>query len=112
MRLIALVLHSAVGQVIADGVAEGVSFWESQMESRKRKREDIPVFSNSWSPRGVIRAVHEHLDDLRNSERKVAQYVLEAADKVIYQSISELAENAATSEPTVLRFCRALGFKG
>jgi len=42
----------------------------------------------------------------------VAEYVLAAPDKVIYQSISELAENAGTSEPTVIRFCRTLGFKG
>ena len=62
--------------------------------------------------RGVLRAVRLHLDDLRNSEKKVALVVLESPDKVIYQSISELAENAGTSEPTVLRFCRALGFRG
>jgi DNA-binding MurR/RpiR family transcriptional regulator len=42
----------------------------------------------------------------------VAHHVLEAPDRVIYQSISELAENAGISEPTVLRFCRALGFRG
>jgi len=42
----------------------------------------------------------------------VALAVLGSPDKVIYQSISELAENAGTSEPTVLRFCRALGFRG
>lgn len=75
------------------------------------KGKDNPS-ANQMMPRGALRAVHEHLEDLRNSERKVAQYVLEAPDKVIYQSISELAENAGTSEPTVLRFCRALGFKG
>jgi DNA-binding MurR/RpiR family transcriptional regulator len=62
--------------------------------------------------RGVLRAIRLHLDDLRNSEKKVALVVLESPDKVIYQSISELAENARTSEPTVLRFCRALGFRG
>ena len=62
--------------------------------------------------RGVLRAVRLHLDDLRKSEKKVALVVLESPDKVIYQSISELAENAGTSEPTVLRFCRALGFRG
>jgi DNA-binding MurR/RpiR family transcriptional regulator len=62
--------------------------------------------------RGVLRAVRTRLDDLRNSEKKVALAVLGAPDKVIYQSISELAENAGTSEPTVLRFCRALGFRG
>lgn len=62
--------------------------------------------------RGVLRAIRLHLDDLRNSEKKVALVVLESPDQVIYQSISELAENAGTSEPTVLRFCRALGFRG
>jgi RpiR family carbohydrate utilization transcriptional regulator len=62
--------------------------------------------------RGVLRALRLHLDDLRNSEKKVAVAVLGSPDKVIYQSISELADNAGTSEPTVLRFCRALGFRG
>jgi RpiR family transcriptional regulator, carbohydrate utilization regulator len=62
--------------------------------------------------RGVLRSVRFHLDDLRNSEKKVALAVLDSPDTVIYQSISELAENAGVSEPTVLRFCRALGFRG
>jgi RpiR family transcriptional regulator, carbohydrate utilization regulator len=62
--------------------------------------------------RGVLRAVRLHLDDLRDSEKKVARVVLESPGQVIYRSISELAEEAGTSEPTVLRFCRALGFRG
>jgi DNA-binding MurR/RpiR family transcriptional regulator len=62
--------------------------------------------------RGVLRAVRLHLDDLRDSEKKVARVVLETPGQVIYRSISELAEEAGTSEPTVLRFCRALGFRG
>lgn len=67
---------------------------------------------NHTGGRGALRAIRLHLDDLRNSEKKVALVVLESPDKVIYQSISELAEHARTSEPTVLRFCRALGFRG
>jgi DNA-binding MurR/RpiR family transcriptional regulator len=62
--------------------------------------------------RGVLRAVRLHLDDLRESEKKVARVVLKSPGQVIYRSISELAEEAGTSEPTVLRFCRALGFRG
>ena len=62
--------------------------------------------------RGVLRAVRLHLDDLRESEKKVARVVLESPGQVIYRSISELAEDAGTSEPPVLRFCRALGFRG
>jgi DNA-binding MurR/RpiR family transcriptional regulator len=60
----------------------------------------------------VLRALRAKSDDLRAAERRVAEYVLAAPDKVIYQSISEVAENAGVSEPTVIRFCRALGFKG
>jgi DNA-binding MurR/RpiR family transcriptional regulator len=62
--------------------------------------------------RGVLRAVRLNLDDLRDSEKKVARVVLESPGQVIYRSISELADDAGTSEPTVLRFCRALGFRG
>jgi DNA-binding MurR/RpiR family transcriptional regulator len=60
----------------------------------------------------VLRALRTKSDELRAAERRVAEYVLTAPDKVIYQSISEAAENAGTSEPTVIRFCRALGLKG
>ena len=60
----------------------------------------------------VLRVLRAKSDDLRAAERRVAEYVLAAPDKVIYQSISEVAENAGISEPTVIRFCRALGLKG
>ena len=76
---------------------------------RPSRPQHSPRHVNS---RGALRAVQTHLDDLRNSEKKVALVVLGSPEKVIYQSISELAENAGTSEPTVLRFCRALGFRG
>lgn len=75
----------------------------------RQKQQPMVVYGRS---RSVLARTRQHLDDLRDSEKKVAQHVLDAPDKVIYQSISELAENAGTSEPTVLRFCRALGFRG
>lgn len=49
---------------------------------------------------------------LRNSELKVGDYILEHAEEVIHESLSELAEHAHVSDPTVIRFCRAIGFKG
>jgi DNA-binding MurR/RpiR family transcriptional regulator len=63
-------------------------------------------------PKSVLPIIQEYLEDLRNSEKKVAQFVLKFPAKVIYQSISELAEKAGTSEPTVIRFCRAIGLSG
>lgn len=50
--------------------------------------------------------------ELRKSEIKVADYVIGNPQKVVHYSISELADNADVSEPTVIRFCRRIGFRG
>jgi RpiR family carbohydrate utilization transcriptional regulator len=49
---------------------------------------------------------------LRNSEKKVAECVLKNPDLAMRSSITDLAELADTSEPTVIRFCRKLGLSG
>ena len=49
---------------------------------------------------------------MRPSERKVAAFVANDPQAALRMSISALAEAAGVSEPTVLRFCRALGYKG
>jgi len=59
-----------------------------------------------------MKFITDHYGKLRNSELKVGDYVLEHAGEVIHESLSELADHAGVSEPTVIRFCRALGFKG
>jgi RpiR family carbohydrate utilization transcriptional regulator len=52
------------------------------------------------------------MTDLRNSEKKVAAYILKHPESVIGKSITSLAEAVGTSEPTVVRFCRKLGLSG
>jgi DNA-binding MurR/RpiR family transcriptional regulator len=54
----------------------------------------------------------QRYDNLRRSERKVADCVLANAEQIIHYSVSQLAEEAKVSDPTVIRFCRSLGFKG
>lgn len=49
---------------------------------------------------------------MRNSERKVAQFVLENCADVIHMRIVDLATEAHVSEPTVVRFCRAINCDG
>lgn len=56
--------------------------------------------------------ISEKIDKLRKSEVKVAEFVRANASAVIHLSISEVADRCAVSEPTVIRFCRALGFRG
>ena len=43
---------------------------------------------------------------------RVADHVLNNPQTVLYQSITELAEDASSSEASVMRFCRELGFAG
>ena len=60
----------------------------------------------------LIRRITENLSSLRKSEAKVASYVLENANAVIKMRIVDLASKSKVSEPTVIRFCRAVGFDG
>jgi RpiR family carbohydrate utilization transcriptional regulator len=60
----------------------------------------------------TIALIRDSMDSLRNSEKKVAKCVLGDPGAVITSSITELAERAGTSEPTVIRFCRKLGLGG
>ncbi len=47
-------------------------------------------------------------DSLRKSEQKVADVILAEPDASVQSSIQSLASQAKVSEPTVIRFCRAL----
>lgn len=58
----------------------------------------------------IIQLIRSSHAALRKSERKVADYVLGNADDVIHMRIVDLAQEARVSEPTVVRFCRAIGF--
>lgn len=51
-------------------------------------------------------------DQLRPSERKLADCVLAQPGEVISLSMAEMAERAGVSEPTIARFCTALGCSG
>ncbi|WP_019537388.1 MurR/RpiR family transcriptional regulator [Paenibacillus ginsengihumi] len=56
--------------------------------------------------------IESNYNSLTKAEKKVADVVLQDTEKVVYSSVTDLAEMAATGETTVLRFCRKLGFRG
>jgi RpiR family transcriptional regulator, carbohydrate utilization regulator len=60
----------------------------------------------------LLKRLAQNQTDLRRSERKVAQFVLKHPSDIINMRITDLAAKATVSEPTVIRFCRALGFEG
>lgn len=62
--------------------------------------------------RNIIKQIENGLNGLRKSERKVAELVLNQPEQVIHMRIVDLAAKAEVSEPTVVRFCRAIGCAG
>ena len=60
----------------------------------------------------VLSSIRNSLSQLKNAEKRVAECVLKAPHQVIRYTITELADKADTSEPTVVRFCRKMGLKG
>ncbi|WP_270934278.1 MurR/RpiR family transcriptional regulator, partial [Falsiroseomonas oryzae] len=52
------------------------------------------------------------LDRLTPAERKVAELVAADPAAVTGATVASLARAAGVSEPTVIRFCRALGLEG
>ena len=49
---------------------------------------------------------------LTKTEKKVAEFVIDYPEKVVYSSISDLADLVEVGDTTVLRFCRKTGYKG
>lgn len=64
------------------------------------------------SSKAFYSRIQEKLESLSKMERKTAECMAENQDKLIYSSITELAELAGTSEATVTRVCTKLGYSG
>jgi DNA-binding MurR/RpiR family transcriptional regulator len=71
-----------------------------------------PSAPDGQGPASLAVRLRAILPSLSRSERRVAQQVLDDPRAVAASTISELAEKCATSETTVIRFCRTLGLSG
>jgi len=60
----------------------------------------------------MLAKIRSARDGLRKSEQKVADVILEDPDGSVQSSIQSIAAKSGVSEPTVIRFCRALDCVG
>ncbi|MEH6725797.1 MAG: SIS domain-containing protein [Hyphomicrobiales bacterium] len=65
----------------------------------------------SGSP-NLLEHITRSLDALRKSDRKVAQKILDDPTSATELKLADLAKLADVSEPTVIRFCSAIGCDG
>lgn len=59
-----------------------------------------------------LQTIKMNYSQFSKAEKLVADYVLASPDKIIHQTISEVAEDLNIANSTVFRFCKTLGFKG
>ena len=63
-------------------------------------------------PTKLLRQIKNTLPELRKSEKLVAEFVLKDPKSVITMKTAEASAEIGISEPTLIRFCKALGFSG
>ncbi|WP_067968611.1 MurR/RpiR family transcriptional regulator [Nocardiopsis trehalosi] len=63
------------------------------------------------APTTVLR-IRSLLPSLAPAEQRVAQRIIDDPERVAASSITQLAKDCATSEATVIRFCRTIDFTG
>ena len=61
---------------------------------------------------GCLLRIKSAIEMFKPAERAVADYVLTHPEQVMNMSVSETARDVEVGESTVIRFCRALGYKG
>jgi DNA-binding MurR/RpiR family transcriptional regulator len=61
---------------------------------------------------GCLLRIKSAMEVFKPAERSIAQFVLDNPERVMQMSISEAARDIGVGESTVIRFCRAVGYKG
>lgn len=61
---------------------------------------------------GFFTRINAAMSKLRDSEKKIIEFIEQNQDEIIHLSITEVAERSETSESSVVRLCKRLGYKG
>ena len=60
----------------------------------------------------LLRQIKNSLSDLRKSEQKVGEFSLTDPKTIITMKTAQASAAIGISEPTLIRFCKAIGFSG
>lgn len=62
--------------------------------------------------KSCLQAIRHRYESLTAAEKKIADYILQNAERVMLMSIGELSESAGAAKSAVVRCCKSLGFEG
>ncbi len=60
----------------------------------------------------IFYSIRKLYDTFTKSEKKVADFIMQTPEKVLYTSITDLAEMCGVGDTTVFRFCKSLKLNG
>jgi DNA-binding MurR/RpiR family transcriptional regulator/CubicO group peptidase (beta-lactamase class C family) len=105
------VMRRRVAAIAADGTAEGVASLPRRRAPAVVRDPERDSGPRTEAGRGLLVRIRAELPGLRPAERRVALAVLDDPAGVAQRSIGVLARQCDTSGTTVLRFCRAVGYR-
>ncbi|MFD2679289.1 MurR/RpiR family transcriptional regulator [Bacillus seohaeanensis] len=59
-----------------------------------------------------LASIRSRYPQFSETEKKIADYILEDPNKVLHTTINSVAEDLGVADSTVFRFCKRIGFKG
>ncbi len=60
----------------------------------------------------IEQVIEEKYKTLTKSEKKIANYVLESPNHIIYGTMNDIKSEIHVGDATIIRFCQKLGFSG
>jgi DNA-binding MurR/RpiR family transcriptional regulator len=67
---------------------------------------------NTSDSSDILPRLESMMDSMTRSEVRIARQILAAPDNFVRSSVRSVAADLGVSEPTILRFCRAIGCEG
>ena len=68
---------------------------------------------NSQNGRQILQKIHNEYSNMTNSQKKIADYILENPSKIVKSTITDICTEAGLkSEASVVRFYRTIGYSG
>jgi DNA-binding MurR/RpiR family transcriptional regulator len=60
----------------------------------------------------ILAELQAHLDEFPDALARIAKYIVENPEKVVYQSLADLSRYAKSGQASVVRLCQELGLRG